>query len=84
MITTGVFDSTQPGFNGATSFQTWKYNVVDHAKILVGNVSMGPRLFRHGNILVHEVVGVKDMFQWGHVFSDMEILCTGIQEWHSE
>jgi len=66
------------GFNWATSFQTWKC-IVNFSKaksLVVSGVSIGPRLFRHGNpkslksITCNKQAGV---FQLGHVFSDMEM-----------
>ena len=36
-------------FNGATSFQTWKYQATDSVETSTGRASMGPRLFRRGN-----------------------------------
>ena len=36
-------------FNGATSFQTWKYHHVDDILQAQFLASMGPRLFRRGN-----------------------------------
>jgi len=65
-------------FNWATSFQTWKFAGQDGNSDGVKQlVSIGPRLFRHGNIeiLGWWVAGIGTyMFQLGHVFSDMEIL----------
>jgi len=39
----------QPGFNWATSFQTWKFCRVERAVRFFDMVSIGPRPFRHGN-----------------------------------
>ena len=35
--------------------------------------SMGPRLFRRGNIEAQRAAGEARMLQWGHVFSDVEM-----------
>ena len=46
-------------FNGATPFQTWKYLFHDGKLRLVPGASMGPRLFRRGNVvaLVEDLEG---------------------------
>ncbi len=60
-------------FNGATSFQTWKYKGVTH----IGDKppsSMGPRLFRRGNLVTAGATKEDaQSLQWGHVFSDVEM-----------
>ena len=39
------------------------------------SASMGPRLFRHGNALFDSGLKIiSKRLQWGHVFSDMEII----------
>ena len=43
------FLAAPDGFNGATSFQTWKYDVWQRCTGAPGGASMGPRLFRRGN-----------------------------------
>ena len=37
------------------------------------HISMGPRLFRHGNGVSKQAINNAIKLQWGHVFSDMEI-----------
>ena len=45
----GLLTPTRPGrFNGATPFQTWKFDIFGVA-VSIRPASMGPRLFRRGN-----------------------------------
>ena len=61
-------------FNGATSFQTWKWEQHDALSAHVLSASMGPRLFRRGNrFQVDCMEPTSKLLQWGHVFSDVEI-----------
>jgi len=39
----------------------------------VTNASMGPRLFRRGNMMRRIDIMDYERLQWGHVFSDVEI-----------
>ena len=41
----------QLGFNGATSFQTWKSYTIPAIFNANATASMGPRLFRRGNLI---------------------------------
>ncbi len=66
--------SALEGFNGATSFQTWKYIQACRHKNINHGASMGPRLFRRGNGKdTTRISASSRMLQWGHVFSDVEI-----------
>ena len=62
------------GFNGATSFQTWKSRYDGGELISIMVASMGPRLFRRGNPgSAYPCTPSSFVLQWGHVFSDVEI-----------
>jgi len=63
-----------PGFNGATSFQTWKFLSSPPRVSQSTRASMGPRLFRRGNEGGDLDAASALELQWGHVFSDVEIL----------
>ncbi len=63
-----------PGFNWATTFQPWKCPPPAHHRPRHGRVSIGPRLFSHGNpgnILSDDRGSAR--FQLGHDFSAMEM-----------
>ena len=61
-------------FNWATSFQTWKWRSSSAILAACCFVSIGPRLFRHGNGKRDGARSARfNGFQLGHVFSDMEI-----------
>ena len=49
-----------PSFNGATSFQTWKYFPPRSRWTPTPSASMGPRLFRRGNLLSGFLVHLSD------------------------
>ena len=64
----------QTGFNGATSFQTWKCRGRRPGCRIRPRASMGPRLFRRGNSPYRLSWGLSlEGLQWGHVFSDVEM-----------
>ena len=69
-------------FNGATSFQTWKCKN-SWASQPRADASMGPRLFRRGNIRCSFHPRQCALLQWGHVFSDVEITSGGCHEFRS-
>ena len=64
---------TEGGFNGATSFQTWKW----HAET---RVASGAAVLQWGHVFSDVEIAdsgsddhVTSSLQWGHVFSDVEI-----------
>ncbi len=61
-------------FNGATTFQPWKYFAAIRDGISGNEASMGPRLFSRGNLerWISTLVS-PGMLQWGHDFSAVEI-----------
>jgi len=61
-------------FNGATSFQTWKFldgflPVDQDTQLQWGHVFSDVEMEKHA-----KQVREKAVLQWGHVFSDVEIL----------
>jgi len=48
-------DGKPPGFNGATTFQPWKWSWASCLGSAGPMASMGPRLFSRGNDLGHRV-----------------------------
>jgi len=60
-------------FNGATTFQPWKFWRLPKVQ-WVKAASMGPRLFSRGNSALHGSWGRSHSgLQWGHDFSAVEI-----------
>ena len=66
------------GFNGATTFQPWKYGLVGLIRRHFLDASMGPRLFSRGNVAdTRDFSRGSSQLQWGHDFSAVEIYCPG-------
>jgi len=66
------------GFNGATSFQTWKSNLASNVMFPESDGLQWGHVFSDVEIRSGPPrSGSPRMLQWGHVFSDVEII------WHS-
>ena len=62
------------GFNGATTFQPWKYGLVGLIRRHFLDASMGPRLFSRGNVAdTRDFSRGSSQLQWGHDFSAVEM-----------
>jgi len=64
---------TVTGFNGATTFQPWKFPLYVFSPAPTFKASMGPRLFSRGNF---QAIGLRCgsyKLQWGHDFSAVEM-----------
>ena len=62
------------GFNGATSFQTWKYQMT-HSELSERRELQWGHVFSDVEMVASAVLHLLDsQLQWGHVFSDVEML----------
>ena len=68
----------QAGFNGATPFQAWKLREPAFFFHEADKASMGPRLFRRGNLSGCTSSKLNHALQWGHAFSGVETPIAGI------
>ena len=64
------------GFNGAATLSLRKFKLVDNGKPPVGP-SMGPQLYRCGNMSTPAVAAMLDSLQWGRNFIVAEMMMTG-------
>src|ERR1022692_2677037 len=62
-----------PGFNGATSARSWKYNIPEGVYTVSYYASMGPRARARGNPMASRSVPSSDRLQWGHERALVEI-----------